>query len=114
MHESSLSRTILQRVLEGARAAGASKVRRVRGTIAETEQLAAPSLEFHFQAHARGTIAERAVLELELVHIEARCKRCGTEYLPEHHLTLCPRCSSTEAELLGTPGVHISDMDVEP
>lgn len=113
MHESTLARQILEAVL--ARAAGqtAGKVRVVRGWIAETESLSARSLDFHFSAHARGTPAEGAALELRLIHVEARCRACGAKYAPEHHLLLCPSCGSTDGEELGPTGMGIETVEVD-
>lgn len=113
MHESSLARSVLEAVLRLAEANGARRVLRVSGELAETEQLNAGSIQLHFAAHARGTAAEDAVLALSLVHVEARCRSCGRRYPPQHHVTLCPECGSTEADLLGTPGLRIDALDVE-
>lgn len=109
MHESQLAKQLLTIALEEA--AGA-QVLRVVGTIAETEALRPEALNWHFQAHARGTRAEGATLELALTHVRARCKACQQEYLPDHHLTLCPTCSSTDGELLGDTGVFIEAVVV--
>jgi hydrogenase nickel incorporation protein HypA/HybF len=46
------------------------------------------------------------------VHVEARCRDCGTTYPPEHHLLLCPTCGATDGELLGEPGVGVDALDV--
>jgi hydrogenase nickel incorporation protein HypA/HybF len=110
MHESSLARRILEVALERA---GARKVLAVRGWIAETETLSPESVEFHFSAHARGTRAEGARLELRLIHVEARCRACGTQYAPEHHVLLCPSCGSTDGEELGQTGLGIEALDVD-
>ncbi|HEX2568788.1 MAG TPA: hydrogenase maturation nickel metallochaperone HypA [Polyangia bacterium] len=130
MHESSLAKELLAVVLGRAGAVGADgadggddtgrkgepkvqRVRAVRGWVAESEALSRESLAFHFAAHARGTMAEGAALELRLVHIEARCRACGRRYAPEHHLLLCPRCGSTDGELLGQPGLGLEALEVE-
>jgi len=113
MHESSLSRQLLAAVLEHADAAGVERVLRVRAWLAETESLDAGALDFHFRALARGTLAERAQLDLRLLHTQARCNACGEVYAPEHHLTLCPVCGATEATLLGETGLGIESIDVE-
>lgn len=112
MHEAALARQILGAVLERARAANAQRVLTVRGWVAEDEALAPASLEFHFSAHARGTIAEGARLELRVLRLSARCTVCGTNYEPEHHLLLCPRCGDTEGWLLGPVGVGLESMDI--
>ena len=113
MHESALARKLLSLIIERAGAVGAHRVVSVHGTIAETERLSAEALSFHFAAHARGSIAEGARLLMSLRTVEARCRGCGTTYLPEHHITLCPNCSETQAELLGRTGTFIDTIDVE-
>lgn len=109
MHESALARNLLAAVLARA---GGGRVRVVRGWVAETEALSPESLAFHFAAHARGTVAEGARLELELLRVEARCAACGDTYAPEHHVTVCPACGSTDAELLGRTGLGLRALEV--
>lgn len=113
MHEATLARQVLETVLKRSSSAGASRIRAVRGWVAETESLSADSLSFHFTAHARGTSAEGARLQLELIHVEARCRTCGRTYAPEHHLLLCPVCGSTDGEQLGRTGLAITSIEVE-
>ncbi len=113
MHESSLARQMLDTVLHRAFLDEASRIRLVRGWVAETESLSPESLSFHFAAHARGTCAEGARLQLELIHVEARCRACGRTYAPEHHLLLCPVCGSTDGEQLGQTGLAVTAIEVE-
>jgi hydrogenase nickel incorporation protein HypA/HybF len=113
MHESMLARRVLETVLQRAILEGASRVRVVRGWVAETESLSAESLSFHFNAHARGTSAEGARLLLDLILVEARCRACGGTYAPEHQLLLCPMCGSTDGEQLGRTGLAVTSIEVE-
>jgi hydrogenase nickel incorporation protein HypA/HybF len=113
MHESSLARQILAAVLERAAREQAVRIRAVRGWVAETESLSPQSLAFHFAAHARGTAADGAHLDLQLVRVEARCRTCARTYVPEHHLLLCPFCGGTDANLLGRTGIGIETLEVE-
>ena len=112
MHEASLARGILAAILD--QVGPGERVRVVRGWLAQTEVLDPLSIRMHFLGMARGTVAEGAALELKLTHVAARCLDCATEYLPEHHLTLCPACGSTEAELIGEVGLGIDEIDVAP
>lgn len=115
MHESSLARKILELSLAEVVRAGAPggvTVQVVRGRVSETETLSREALELHFHAHAAGTPAAHARLEIELVHVEARCRACGATYLPEHHVLLCTRCGSTDGEELGATGLWIESIDV--
>jgi hydrogenase nickel incorporation protein HypA/HybF len=113
MHESSLAKQILRTVLARGARENAARVRTVRGWIAETERLSVESIAFHFDSLAKGTIAEGAKLEIDVRHVEARCAACGAVYRPDHHVLVCPRCGSTDGELLGRTGIGIETMDVE-
>jgi hydrogenase nickel incorporation protein HypA/HybF len=113
MHESSIARQILNAAVARAREAGAGRVRAVRGWVAETESLSAESVGFHFEAHARGTPAEGARLDLAVSRIAARCTACNTVYEPDHHVLLCPSCGATEAELAREPGLGVESIEVE-
>jgi hydrogenase nickel incorporation protein HypA/HybF len=113
MHESSLARQMLEAVLQRAADNGATRVHVVKGWVAETESLSRESLSLHFAAHARGTSAEGARLELEVIHVEARCRACGRLYAPEHHLLLCPVCGSMDGEQVGQTGLAVTSMEVE-
>lgn len=112
MHEASLARDLLGAVLGSLPAGVLVRVTSVRGWVGETEALSPDSLRFHFAAFAHGTPAEGASLDLRVEHIEATCNACGATYLPEHHLTICPHCGSTDGEILGEPGVKIEEIDV--
>ncbi len=101
-------------MLERAAREPAVRVRVVRGWVSETEALSPDSLALHFAAHARGTPAEGARLELECLRVEARCGSCGQVYAPEHHLLLCPACGGQEAALLGRVGLGVDALEVEP
>jgi hydrogenase nickel incorporation protein HypA/HybF len=113
VHESSLARQILELSLAAAERAGGAAVLVVRGRVAETETLSQGAIELHFRAHARETPAAQARLELELVHVEARCRACGASYRPEHHVLLCPGCGSTDGEELGPTGLWIQSIDLD-
>jgi hydrogenase nickel incorporation protein HypA/HybF len=44
--------------------------------------------------------------------LAAKCLRCGERYEPDHHLLLCPRCGSTDGELLGEPMLRVDEIVV--
>lgn len=113
MHEASLARALLGATLDRATREGARRVLRVAGWIAETEPLSRDSIALHFGALARGTLADGAVLDLQLLHVEADCRACGTRFAPDAHVLLCPACGATEVDVLGQTGVGLHALDVE-
>ncbi|MEK6675810.1 MAG: hydrogenase maturation nickel metallochaperone HypA [Planctomycetota bacterium] len=113
MHESQIAKKVLDVVLQRADGDRATRVRGVCGWVAETESLSTNSLAFHFDAHAKGTIAEGARLELKLTVVYAKCQDCDTRFAPDHHVTICPSCSSQNAILLSPTGLGVDSIDVE-
>ena len=113
MHESSLGRDLARAVLARLPEGEPVRVLRVRGRVSETEALSPLALEFHFRAAAAGTPLEFAQLHLQIEHVSARCLDCGAVYLPEHHLTLCTACGSSNGVIEGETGLWIDEMDVE-
>jgi hydrogenase nickel incorporation protein HypA/HybF len=114
MHESHLARQFLDAALAHAALNPNEQIIVVRGWVAETETLSPESLAFHFHALAAGTQASSARLEVQTTHVRARCHDCGDEYLPEHHLLLCPHCGGTRADLLDPIGYGIEELEVGP
>jgi hydrogenase nickel incorporation protein HypA/HybF len=114
MHEAQIARTLLREVIARASRERARRVLSVRCRIAESEAISRESIALSFCAMAAGTVADGARLELSIVHIEARCRRCHGAYRPEHHVILCPRCGSTEGDLLGPTGLGIASLEIEP
>lgn len=113
MSESALARQVLDTVLQQAVFHRSSRIRVVRGWVAETESLSPEHLSSQFATHARGTRAEGARLLLNLIHVEARCRRCGRTYAPESHLLRCPVCGSTDGEQLGQTGLAVTAIEVD-
>jgi hydrogenase nickel insertion protein HypA len=112
MHESHLGRVFLNAALERLEPQSTEKILAVRGWVAETESLSVSSLSFHFSAAAVGTRAEGAELDVRVTHVRVSCEGCQNEYLPEHHLLLCPECGSTRGAVLGRTGFGIDEIEV--
>lgn len=113
MHESALARQIVAAVVERARDVPDCRVRVVRAWVGDTEALSHESLALHFAAHARGSVAEDARLEIRIEHVDARCRACARTYAPDHHLLLCPGCGGAEADLLGRVGLGVDAIEVD-
>jgi Zn finger protein HypA/HybF involved in hydrogenase expression len=109
MHESSLAKKLLVQALD---LVPDGRIVAVHGWIADTEAMDREALAFHFTAHARDTRAETARLDIRIEHVSACCVQCSERYAPDHQITVCPRCGSTEAQWLGRTGIGIDAIDV--
>jgi hydrogenase nickel incorporation protein HypA/HybF len=76
MHETGLIRDLVRRLEAAARDAGAKKVSGVEVWLGALSQMSAEHFREHFEAETRGTIAEGALLTLdvsdEIDHPEAQ------------------------------------------
>lgn len=65
MHEWGITQSLVEEVIREAREHGLRKVDKVRLSVGETNDLTAESLELCFQCLTKGTIAEKADLEIK-------------------------------------------------
>ena len=113
MHESALAKQILGAVLDRIGSQPGLRVLQIHARVIDCEALSADRLALHFASHARGTSAEGARLDLEVIRVSARCARCRGVYAPELYVLLCPDCGSTEGECLVEPGICVDTAIVE-
>ncbi|HOM29883.1 MAG TPA: hydrogenase maturation nickel metallochaperone HypA [Deltaproteobacteria bacterium] len=114
MHEMSLVCSLLDIVEEYAGRHGFSRVKSIRlscGSLAGVEEKA---LRFAFEVASKGTRAEGASLELEVLPIVLRCLACGAEGVSEDFPSACRACGSSETVLAGgTEELRCEDLEVD-
>jgi hydrogenase nickel incorporation protein HypA/HybF len=110
MHELALAESVLAIVDETARRHGADRVRTVRVRIGALACVEADALRFCFDAVTRGSVAERADLEIDACPGEAWCMRCGDAVPIAARGDACPRCGGYQLEV--TRGDEMRVMDI--
>jgi hydrogenase nickel incorporation protein HypA/HybF len=122
MHELSLAGAIHETAL---RHAGGRPVRSVQMRIGRLRQVVPDSLGFYFGVVSKGTLAEGAALELELVDALLRCGGCEREWDPapppaeeEDDLLLppmfrCPGCGAGGAEVMLGEEFEVESIVIE-
>lgn len=94
MHELGIATAALEQVLHRARGEGARQVARIGLRIGVLSGVDPEALRFAFEAILPGTLAEGAVLDIEMVPAVAHCAHCGRDF-PAPALdpwSLCPSC----------------------
>jgi hydrogenase nickel incorporation protein HypA/HybF len=83
------------------------------------------SVEFYFELISRDTLAEGALLRIEIVPPRARCRACGVErdlsfendgieaWLAQLESLESCACGQRAFELSGGTGCYLDSMDVE-
>jgi hydrogenase nickel incorporation protein HypA/HybF len=112
LHELSVAESILDIVTAEAVKRRASAVTTVKLRLGEFSGVVREALEFAFEIARQGTVAERAVLEIEKVPLETRCPGCGLTARPgEDFCLVCERCGK-QVEILSGREMEVEYMDL--
>ena len=100
MHSLAMAQDILEAALIEAEKHNAKHVKAISVKIGDGHFTESDSLQFCLEATAKGTIAEGARIEIELVGTTARCRECTLIFLVEDDLPICPHCGDRSPEIL--------------
>ena len=110
MHELALTAAIVESAEE---AANGRRVLRVTLEIGRLSGVMTEAIRFCFDAVARGTLIEGAVLDIREIDGRARCRRCGAEFgISDLYTTTCP-CGALDIERLQGEELMIKSIEVE-
>lgn len=116
MHELPVTQGILERVLEHAAKANASRVTAIHLVIGERSGISPECIEFYWDAISRGTLAHGATIHVRRLPFEMTCLDCARAFHPTQ-VTLgyqCPACNgmnvrTTHGEECGVEAIDIRD-----
>jgi hydrogenase nickel incorporation protein HypA/HybF len=112
MHEMALAESMLEIVETTARKNGAQRVLAVRLEIGALASVEPDALRFCFDAVTRGSVAERARLEIVTTPGAAWCIPCA-ETVPLPALGApCPRCGSYQLAVSEGDAMRVKDIEV--
>jgi hydrogenase nickel incorporation protein HypA/HybF len=95
MHELSIAESIIELARAEAKKHNAAAIQTIKLRLGEFTGVVREALEFGFEVARRGTVAETAALEIEIVPLETRCAECGlTGHPRDDFCFLCPGCAS--------------------
>ncbi len=92
MHEMSIAEMLLNIVLNEAHSHSISMIEKILVQIGEMAAVNSEALKFCFSVISKDTIAENAILDIEIVPIVARCQKCGLIFQVENFSFKCPDC----------------------
>lgn len=112
MHELGIAQSILDIALKAAGENGGTKVTAVRIQAGELRSIIADQLEFCFAFAAKGTAAEGAKLEVEVLPIIAVCGPCEREFRVENLDFRCPVCQGTSVRVVRGQELRIREIEI--
>jgi hydrogenase nickel incorporation protein HypA/HybF len=114
MHEMSLTEGVVRILEEQATTHGFSRVKTVWLEIGELSTVVPESMEFCFDAVARGNpLTEGARLEIIRVPGAAWCMDCSKSVHVTSRVDLCPDCGGAKLAVTAGEEMRIKEMEVE-
>lgn len=92
MHSLAMAQDILQAALGEAAKHEAKKIRKIEVKIGDEHSDESDSIQFCLEAVAKGTIAEGATIEVEVISADRQCPECGFVLPLGIHRLVCPEC----------------------
>ncbi len=113
MHELPITQHILEIVLRHAEAARATRVTDVYLVIGQLSSYVDESVQFYWDALARGTLAEGAQLHFEPVKAEVECQACGARSAWSQIAAGCPRCGDLRLKAVAGEEFYVRAIRVQ-
>ncbi|MCC7167936.1 MAG: hydrogenase maturation nickel metallochaperone HypA [Rhodospirillales bacterium] len=113
MHEMALCESVVRILEEQAGAQGFARVTMVRMVIGRLSQVELESFRFCFGAVSQGTLAEKAVLEIETPDGRAWCLDCRQDVHLPRLGEACPDCGGYALQITAGEEMRIKELEVE-
>ena len=113
MHELAITQNILDLALDEAKAVQANRISKINLVIGELSGVVRDSVEFYFDFLRKDSLAAAATLEFTMIPAQLKCRDCRTEFNPQDSLWICPKCKSTNIDLLSGRDCYIESIEVE-
>lgn len=113
MHEVSLVENIVALVEDERRKQDFTRVRIVRLQLGALGHAEPEALRFCFDAVTRGTVAEGARLEIEMVAGQGWCALCRCTVKLDDWFAACPACGNPGLRLTGGGELRLAELEVE-
>ena len=113
MHEMSLCESIVQILEENAKSQGFAKVKTVWLEIGGLSGVEPEAMRVSFDAVTRGTLADRARLEIIEVPGQAWCLQCARNVAVKQRFDACPDCGGYLLQVTGGEERRNKELEVE-
>ena len=113
MHGFSIAQNILETALTEAGKHNGKRVCALGVKLGKASHIEPDSLEFCLRAVARGTIAEKARIEIKPLEPTAKCRECGHTFSVQGNELFCPSCGGENLEMLTGSEVFLESLEVD-
>ena len=113
MHEMSIAVQLVAQIEESVRDNDVERVTQVTLDVGLMQLVVPEALRVAFESATEGTIAEGAKLVINEVAVEAFCRSCGHEYVPDIANYTCPSCLKADAEIVTGKDIILASIECE-
>lgn len=113
MHEMTIAENLIDLIQVEALAQSFSRVRRVGVQLGALGHVEPEALLFCFDAVAQGSVAEGAVLAVEIVAGSGWCPGCEKTVAIAQRYDLCPICGQTHVKMIAGDALRLTELEVE-
>jgi len=113
MHEIRIAEDLSKIVIDVAVERKLRKVTKVNISFGELVQIVPEIFEFAFREAVRDSVAQEALLDIEVVPVRMKCIECGTGFRVEDNNFKCAKCGSTDLEILNGKELFIKSLEGE-
>jgi len=112
MHEISIMSSVIETCKKEAEKFNSNKVTKISLQVGEKSGAFLDSLRFAFEAISPNTIAEQAILDIEVIPFYGECTMCGLKFHSPEGYLLCQECGGF-AKLISGRELNINFIEVE-
>ncbi len=113
MHEMAICESIVQVLQQQAAVQNYGRVKIVWLEIGPLAGVELEALRFSFDAVTRGTLADRARLEIVETKGEAWCMQCAKSVVVAQRYDACTDCGSYQLQVTGGEELRIKELEVD-
>ena len=113
MHEVSIVQGMFKILEDETNKHGATRVTKVHVRIGELANIVPDAFSFAFETIKEGTLADGAVLNIEVVPAKGRCEKCNIDFPVDAVMFLCPECGGVASEVISGKELEVAEIEAE-
>lgn len=113
MHELSIVASLFEILEEKAREHHAARIVLVKLRVGKLSGIVPEFLQSAFEIYRRDTIASSATLEMDVVPVRVKCRKCDAVTEKDDFVFTCPSCGSNDLEMIEGMELILDKIDLE-
>ena len=113
MHEASLAQNIYDIAKQEMTKYAGSKLNRIFIDVGEFTHVDPEALKFAFEVMSKDGPFEKTTLEITRIPLILGCKECSAEFGARDMVFICPKCKSSNVEVLKGREFRLTELEVD-